>query len=225
LINPNELRQFYEDNFRERSKLEPESALRSAARATTVVGKILDSLSKGTRVNKGSLWIIRLGQVFWSLVEVAVPRSFPDLLFRHWLKLVYFLELLLFAGSTVLIAESVQRFALVAFAITVSVHMAVLLLRDLILSRNKWINLLKTLGGLVLVALIIAGGLAFGAVLGLEFAWNIIWTVRSWFLIEDDIGLNTKTLAKGFWIVVLLLFFLWAIRNDVKALFKPDPKL
>jgi hypothetical protein len=218
LINPNELRQFYEDNFKTRSKLEPESALRSAARATTVVGKILDSLSKGRGVNsKGTLWIVRLGQIFWSLVEVAVPRSFPDLLFRHWLKLVYFLELLLFAGSTVLIATEVQRFALVAFAITVSVHLAVLLLRDLIQSRNKWINLLKALGGAVLVALIVSGGLAVGAVLGLEFAWNLIWSVRAWVLTEHDIGLNLKTFFRFFVILVMLTFFLWAIRRDLKA--------
>src|SRR6185369_16863672 len=92
LINQNELRQYYEDNFPVRSKLEPESTMRSAARATTVVGKILDSMSKKRGVNsKYSLWVVRLGQIFWSLVEVAVPRSFPDLIFRHWLKLVYFL--------------------------------------------------------------------------------------------------------------------------------------
>lgn len=221
MINPNELRQFYEDNFRKRSKLEPESTLRSAARATTVVGKILDSLSKGRGVSsKGTLWIVRLGQVFWSLVEVAVPRSFPDLLFRHWLKLVYFLELLLFAGSTVLIAAEVQRFALVAFAITVSVHLAVLLLRDLIQTRNRWLNLLKALGGVVLVSLIVAGGLAVGAVLGLEFAWNVIWSVRAWVLTEDDLGWNLKTLTRGFVIILMLLFFLWAIRGDLRAFFR-----
>ena len=84
LINPNALRQFYEDNFRLRSKLEPESTLRSAARATTVVGKILESMSSNRGVSsKYSMWIVRLGRIFWALVEVAVPRSFPDLLFRH----------------------------------------------------------------------------------------------------------------------------------------------
>ena len=221
LINPTQLRQFYQDKFKERSKLEPESALRSAARATTVVGKILDSLSKQRGVNsKGTMWVVRLGQVFWSLVEVAVPRSFPDLLFRHWLKLVYFLELLLFAGSTILIATEVQRFALVAFAITVSVHLAVLLLRDLIQSRNRWINLLKAVGGAVLVSLIVAGGLAVGAVLGIEFAWNAIWSVRAWVLTEHDMGWNLKTLARFFMILVMLTFFLWAIRGDIRAFFK-----
>jgi hypothetical protein len=32
-------------------------------------------------------WISRLGQVFWGLVEVAVPGSLLNLLFFHWLKI------------------------------------------------------------------------------------------------------------------------------------------
>jgi patatin-related protein len=221
LINPNELRQFYEDNFRTRSKVEPESALRSAARATTVVGKILDSLAKGRGVpSKYSLWIVRLGQIFWALVEVAVPRSFPDLLFRHWIKLMYFLEVLLIAGSTLLLAKEVQQFALTAFGITAAVHLAVLILRDLIQSRNRWANLGKAIGAVVLVVLITVGGLAFSAVLGVEFAWNVLWTARAWVLTEHDIGLNLKTLGRGLLILVVLTVFLWSIRRDLKAIFR-----
>ena len=221
LINPNELRQFYEDNFRLRSKLEPESTLRSAARATTVIGKILDSLSKGRGVSsKYSLWIVRLGQVFWALVEVAVPRSFPDLVFRHWLKLVYFLEVLLIAGSTLLLAKEVQQFALTAFGITAAVHLAVLILRDLIQSRNRWANLGKAVGAVVLVVLIVSSGLALSAVLGGEFAWNVIWTLRTFVMTDHDIGMNLKTLARVLLILVVFSVFLFAIRKDLKALFK-----
>ena len=220
-INPNELRQFYEDNFRTRSKLEPESALRSAARATTVIGKILDSLSKKKGVNsKYSLWIIRLGQIFWALVEVAVPRSFPDLMFRHWLKLVYFLEAILIAGSTLLLAKEVQQFALTAFGITAAVHLAVLILRDLIQSRNRWANLGKAILGVALVALIISGGLVFAAVLGGEFAWNVIWTARNFVMTEHDFGMNPKTYGRVLLILFVFAVFLLAIRRDLRALFK-----
>jgi len=221
LINPNELRQFYEDNFRTRSKLEPESALRSAARATTVIGKILDSLSKNRGVSsKYSLWIIRLGQLFWALVEVAVPRSFPDLVFRHWLKLIYFLEVLLIAGSTLLLAKEVQQFALTAFGITAAVHLAVLILRDLIQSKNRWANLAKAIGGFLVVVLIVSGGLAFSAVLGGQFAWNVLWTVRHFVLTPHDVGLNLKTFMRVLLILIVLTVFLWAIRGDLKAIFK-----
>jgi patatin-related protein len=220
LINPNELRQYYEDNFRLRSKLEPESALRSAARATTVVGKILDSLSKQRGVNsKYSLWIIRLGQIFWSLVEVAVPRSFPDLLFRHWLKLIYFLEVLLIAGSTFLLAAGVQQFALTAFGITAAVHLAVLVLRDLMQSKNRWFNIAKAIVAAALVSLVVIGGLCLAAMLGAQFAWDVIWSVRAFVLTEHDIGWNLKTLTRVLLILVIFTVFLWSIRKDLRALF------
>ncbi len=221
LINPNELRQFYEDNFRTRSKLEPESALRSAARATTVVGKILDSLSKSRGVNsRGTMWVVRLGQIFWALVEVAVPRSFPDLLFRHWLKLIYFLEVLLIAGSTLLLAKEVQQFALTAFGITAAVHLAVLVLRDLIQSKNRWFNLAKAILAVAVVCLIVIGGISLAAMLGWEFGWNVVWSVRTWVLTEDDFGLNLKTFSKLFFILLALTFFLLSIRKDLRAIFR-----
>jgi hypothetical protein len=221
LIKPNELRQFYEENFRTRSKVQPESALRSAARATTVVGKILGALSKSRGVNsKYSVWIVRLGQVFWALVEVAVPRSFPDLLFRHWLKLVYFLEALLIAGSTILLAKEVQQFALTAFGITAAVHMAVLILRDLIHSRNRWFNLAKAIGGVVIVALIVIGGLSVAAVFDSQFAWDVIWTARNFVRTDHEWGFNWKSFARVLLILVAFVVFFWSIRKDLKALFR-----
>lgn len=218
LIDPNELRDYYEDNFRTRSKLEPESTLRSAARATTVVGKILDSMSKKRGVNsKYSMWIIRLGQIFWSLVEVAVPQSFPDLIFRHWLKLVYFLELLLVIGSTVLLAKEVQQFALLAFGLTAGVHLAVVLLRDLIESRNRWVNLAKAIGAGLLVGLIIVGGLSVSAMLGGAFGWNVIWTIRNFHFTEPGWGINLKSLTRVLLILIIAAVFLWSIRKDLKT--------
>jgi hypothetical protein len=223
LIDRNKLRQYYEDNFRLRSKLEPESALRSAARATTVIGKILDSMSRKRGINnKYSLWIVRLGKIFWSLVEVAVPRSFPDLVFRHLLKLIYFLEVLLIAASLVLLGKSseVRSFALTAFAITVAVHLTVVVLRDLIQSRNRWLNLVKAAAALVLVTLIAVGGLAVAAILGAQFAWDLIANARSSMLADNPIGFNFSTIRLLFWPIVVLTIFVVVIGKDVKAAFK-----
>ena len=220
LIDSKKLRDYYEDNFRKRSKLEPESTLRSAARATTVIGKILDSLSRKRGVkNRSSLWIVRLGQIFWSLVEVAVPRSFPDLIFRHWLKLVYFLELLLVAGSTLLLAKEVQQFALMAFGITAGVHLAVVLLRDLIESKNRWVNLGKAIGAALIVVLIIIGGLSVSAMFGGDFGWNFLWTVRHFHFTEPGFGFNLKTLTRVLLILLVATVFFWSIRKDLKAFF------
>lgn len=223
LINPNELRQFYEDNFRLRSKLEPESTLRSAARATTVVGRILESMSTKRGVSsKYSMWIVRLGRIFWALVEVAVPRSFPDLIFRHWLKLIYFLEVLLIAGSTLLLAKEVQQFALTAFGITAAIHLAVTILRDVIQSQNRWINLGKAIAGVILVVLIVSGGLAIAAVTGIggDFSWQIVERTRTFFHTEHELGFNTKTVTKVVLFLMVATVFLWTIRKDIRAVFR-----
>ncbi|HEU4508408.1 MAG TPA: patatin-like protein [Pyrinomonadaceae bacterium] len=216
MIDPNELRQFYEDNFRLRSKLEPESTLRSAARATTVVGKILDSMSTKRGVSsRYSLWIVRLGRIFWALVEVAVPRSFPDLLFRHWLKLIYFLEVLLIAGSTLLLAKEAQQFAITAFAITAAIHLAVTILRDVLQSENRWLKIGRAILIFLFVIVIVSGGLAIAAVFGWDFAWNLIWSVRTFVLTDHDLGFNLKTLTKVLLILAPLTVFLWTIRKDI----------
>jgi patatin-related protein len=216
LINPNELRQFYEDNFRLRSKLEPESTLRSAARATTVIGKILESMStKRGASSKYSMWIVRLGRIFWALVEVAVPRSFPDLIFRHWLKLIYFLEVLLIAGSTLLLAKEAQQFAITAFAITSAIHLAVTILRDVLQSENRWLKIGRAILIFLFIMMIVSGGLAIAAVFGWDFAWNIIWSIRHFVLTDHDLGFNLKTLTKVLLILAPLTVFFWTIRKDI----------
>ena len=181
-----------------------------AARATTVVGLILEALSSERRVNtKYALWIARLGQIFWALVEVSVPRSLMHLVFRHWLKLVYFLEALLIVGSTLLVRKEVQQFALTAFGITVAIHLVVVILGDLMRSRKKWVRLVKTMGISFVVVLIGLGGLTLSTFFGSDSVWKKMEATRNWF------NGNTDTLWLGFAAVVVLVF-LWTLRDDIK---------
>jgi len=214
LIDNNAFRQHYVDTFPVRSKLDAESAVKTAARATTVIGKMLEGLSSSRNVStKPSLWIARLGRIFWALVEVAVPRSFPELLFRHLLKLIYFLEALMIVGSTLLLASDAQRFAITAFGITAATHLAVVILSDLIQSRNRWATLAKTIGIVILVILIAAGGLAISAILGADSLW---WAMEK---TKNGIAGSQKRLMYGLGGFVFLVF-LWAIRKDVWSLFQ-----
>jgi len=212
LIDSNAFRQHYVDTFPIRSKLDPESTVKTAARATTVIGKMLDGLSSSRNVStKPSLWIARLGRIFWALVEVAVPRSFPELLFRHLLKLLYFLEALMIVGSTFLLASDAQRFAITLFGITAATHLAVTILSDLIQSRNRWATLAKTIGIVILVILIAAGGFAISAILGADPLWRAMCGTKTW------IAGSQKRLMYGLGGLVFLVF-LWAIRKDLWSL-------
>lgn len=209
LIDDNAFRQHYVDTFPARSKLDPESTVKTAARATTVIGKMLEGLSSSRNVStKPSIWIARLGRIFWALVEVAVPRSFPELFFRHLLKLIYFLEALMIVGSTLLLAADAQRFAITAFGITAAIHLAVVILSDLIQSRKRWVTLAKTVGIVILVIMLTVGGLAISAILGAESIWTAMSKTRDW------IAASQFRIMLGLGGFVFLLF-LWAIRKEL----------
>ena len=62
---------------------------------------------------------------------------------------------------------------------------------------------------------VLAAGLALAAVFGWEFAWNLIWSVRTFILTDHDVGLNLKTLTKVLLILAPVTVFLWTIRKDL----------
>jgi patatin-related protein len=126
-----ELLAFVRDGYEVNRKLDPKPLLRSVARSTQVIGKILDDIAKQHKVeNKALLWITRAGQIFWGLVEVAVPGSIANLVLFHWLKLLYVLEILLIAATFLIGGPDLKRFAWNAFGLTIAINLAVLLLRD-----------------------------------------------------------------------------------------------
>jgi hypothetical protein len=101
-------------------------------------------------------WIARLGTWFWSLVTVAVPQSLPNLFLRHWLAVLYIFDLLLILGGTFL-DSTVKAFGWKALGVTVIVNIAVSGVGHYITSRTGWMRLLRSLLGLILIALIVCG--------------------------------------------------------------------
>jgi hypothetical protein len=173
----------------------------SAARASRVFGKMLEGIAETQQLNKNYvLWITRLTQLFWGLVEVAVPGSVPNLMFRHWLKLLYLFEFLLVFGGTLLLNKGIQQFGLLAFGITVAIHAAMLLLSDYMLGPKEepkkkpgkdeelalagsvleikkpplWWRIFK---GLILTALVLL--IVFGIVLSFAVLWADAQAVNS----------------------------------------------
>ena len=167
------LRDHYLAKFRTNKGLEPQSALKNAARATSVTGKMLAGIATQKELpgRKYVPLITTAGRFFLWLVEAAIPRSFSSLIVRHWIQLLYLFEVVLFIGGFVFLNDSVQRFSIMAFALTVSIHVTLSWLNSLILFRKSWTNLLKSLA-VVLVILLIVSGLAFlYAFLGFQDPW------------------------------------------------------
>jgi patatin-related protein len=142
--------------------LDPKTTLRSAARATTVTGKMLEGLADDYRsaAKPAAAWVTRIGLVFWGLVEVAVPRSFASLLFRYWLQLLYLSSVITFLGGWVFSAQAAQRFGVAAFALTLLVHAGVLLLNEYLRGAQSRLQFVKRTAVVIGVLLALLGAIA-----------------------------------------------------------------
>jgi len=132
----------------------------AAARATRVVGQMLDGMTEQYAIlERPAAWLTRLGSIAWGIVEVAVPQSMRNLVVTHAFKLLYTLEALL-VGIGVLLNDTIRNFGLQVFAVTLAGHLTVLLVRDLFSSRTSWMR--RVVGLLALGVAIVAtvGGLA-----------------------------------------------------------------
>jgi patatin-related protein len=161
LEDPEELYQYYKNDFEVNREMDAEHALRLISRATTITGNMLEGLADKYRFAPGkrvAIWIARLGSWFWSLVTVAVPRSLPNLFFRHWLGILYVFDILLIVGGTFL-DDRVKLFGWQALGITVALNIAVSGLGHYITSRMGWMRLFRILLGVLLIGLIVCGAL------------------------------------------------------------------
>jgi patatin-related protein len=158
-LNDRELRDHYLRRFRTNSELEPESALKNAARATTVTGKILSGISENYEMaGRRYVSLLTRGGTFLTwLVEAAVPRSMWRLIVFHWLKLLYLLEAVLMAGSYLLVSKEMQRFTLTAFMFTVSTHVVIAWLNSLMLFRKRWGYLIRGFAVMLVTLLLVSG--------------------------------------------------------------------
>lgn len=139
--HPEAYKQILYDAFKEEYQVDrqpnPRLAVRAMARATRVTGQIFEQIADAYQVDRRpGRWIAKLGSIIWGLIEVAVPNSFGNLLFRHWLKLLYTFEVfIVFAGLLVGFREA-QWFGLALLVITSVVHLATWLLGNWMAGRK-----------------------------------------------------------------------------------------
>lgn len=174
-LEDKELLQFITTGYEVNRKIEAKMMLRAISRSTQVIGHVFEDIANQNSLDGKSLaWIARLGQVFWGLVEVAVPNSILNLLMMHWLKVLYVLELALLILCFLFSAPaSLQNFALKIFAITLAINLAVLLLRDKMRGKRRWLYaVVVTVVGVVVVL----AGVGFADLFGFEAST----TIRGW---------------------------------------------
>lgn len=161
------LLEFMKSSYIVNRDLEPKLMLRSISRSTQVIGNMFEDMANQQGLEgKRLAWIARLGQLFWGLVEVAVPNSLLHLFFRHWLKVIYVFEVLLLVASIFLGADpAVTKFAWTLLGLTLALTVVVLLVGDYIRGRKRWLRLLTVL---VVAAVLFFAVLGFSEVVGWE---------------------------------------------------------
>lgn len=171
---------FIKSSYEVNRDLDPKIVLRSIARSTQVIGKMFEDMANQNQLEgKRLAWIARLGQFFWGLVEVAVPGSLLNLLFFHWLKILYAFEVFLIVASILLGQKDVTRFGWTALALTAALNVIVLLLGDYIRGKGKWWRLLLVLSGVVLV---------FFATIGVSEIFGFEWKAKLFSLVTRLFG-------------------------------------
>ncbi|MGA1790556.1 MAG: patatin-like protein [bacterium] len=129
---------FFKRSYRVNRRMNPKTLIQVLARSTQVVGKILDDIAGRYKIDrKYTKWLVRLGRAFCGLVEVALPQSISNAIFRHWLKLLYLFEVLLILGGMIFLKPEIQRFGFYSLAGTLTVHLLVLLLGDYMRGGSK----------------------------------------------------------------------------------------
>jgi patatin-related protein len=171
-LQPARLRQFFHDFYEIYRDPDRELTLRSLARATRIIGQMLEDVADQYSVGqKWAAWVTRLGRLFWGLVEISVPRGLLTLLARYWQQLLLMLAILLIAGGAAFTEPGARNVGWGLLALIAAVGSARRLLGDYMRNRTGFLRFLLVLGVFV-VFLFAANGV---------WRWAESWeVVRAW---------------------------------------------
>ena len=105
-------------------RIDPAHAARLASRTALTAGRLLTALADRHRGSQRlGPWLTRLGAFSWGFIELALPGSGWNLLARHWLHLLYLVELLLVVGGLLAGASAAQDLGARALVATAAAHL------------------------------------------------------------------------------------------------------
>jgi patatin-related protein len=136
---------------------DPEATMKSASRAVTIIGKLLEGISERRRVGKAvPRWLARLGLMLQGIVAVSLPGTLNQRWWTHGVKLLYAFEALLIVFALFLGSSDMRSLALTGFAATLGIHLVTLIAGDVVREQGTWI---RTLVAVLLIALVLLAGL------------------------------------------------------------------
>lgn len=148
-----------------KSEATPAPLLDNAARAVTITGRLLQTVvaEQGSEV-PALRWVARLGLAGQGLLAVSMPGSLRARWWSHVMKVLYAFLLVMLAGGLAFANEGVRTVAATGLAVVGAVHLAILIVRDVMQSRRSWRVKSAWALGLPLVLLAALGVLAIARV-------------------------------------------------------------
>jgi patatin-related protein len=213
-IKPEQLLDFMQKGYRINTRLDPETLLKSISRSTQIIGGIFEDLADRNNLDGRSLsWIAKLGQIFWGLVQVAIPNSLLNKLATHWLYILYLFEILTILGGTLLSRSEVSGFGWTALGITAALHIVTLILNEMmrgmtIVKRTITKLAIVLVGGLTVVGALKVLGLL-GYTVGDPPATPLSWMGKGlrWLLgWLGPLSLKTPVIVALVGVVLVLIF-------------------
>jgi Protein of unknown function (DUF3376) len=128
--------------------------MRSLARGTTIVGRMLDGIAGGSQLSVPSKWLTNAGRALWALVEISVPRHWSTLLGKYWQTLLLLISIILILAGLLTAQPAISGFGWAALGFA----LLILVLRTILWDFMRAGKVRAALGGL---AILIAAGVVF----------------------------------------------------------------
>lgn len=154
-----ELLSYYKTTYAVDRRLDRGPLLQVVGRATQIFGRMLEgiSASHGKRGQDQAALLTRVASIFSGLVELSLPRTAGQILWRYWRSLLYAIGLLLFFLGLLFGEEAVQKGGLLIFLVTAAIHIATTTLELWILRWGPLWRAAAAILSLFLAALFLLG--------------------------------------------------------------------
>lgn len=163
------------ENFRHTYRVDPgfppEPTLKVVSRASSVLGQLMGGLAdKYPPLSRPASLFSRFGQIFFTLISVAMPSSLANALFHTLIGSIYVIELLFVFGGRVLIGldtpnrgidfttlgTEIARLGAQAFLVTLLAHLLIVILGRVI-THNWNVSQFMRTGRTVLAVVFVLG--------------------------------------------------------------------
>ena len=126
--NDAELLEYFKRNYEVDRQLDRGLLVQLASRSSKIFGRMLQGIStrRGNRGHQQAAFLVRAASIFSGLIELSLPRSAGEILWRYWRSLLYVLGALLFAAGLLFGKPAVQTGGLLVFGVTALVHLTTL---------------------------------------------------------------------------------------------------